>query len=111
MTLSDFQQLYTHHPQVYALVNWAESLEQNLKISGLSGSSSSLVIASLFKANPQTHIIVRDDADDAAYLYNDLKQVLGAEEVFFFPSTQFLSQVHTRYHSWMLPMIFCELKC
>ena len=87
MTLSDFQQLYTHHPQVYALVNWAESLEQNLKISGLSGSSSSLVIASLFKANPQTHIIVRDDADDAAYLYNDLKQVLGAEEVFFFPSS------------------------
>jgi len=53
----------------------------------LSGSSSALVIASLFKANPHTHIVVRDDADDAAYLYNDLKQILTADEVFFFPSS------------------------
>jgi transcription-repair coupling factor (superfamily II helicase) len=87
LTLSDFQQLYAHHPQVYALNNWAESLERNLKISGLSGSSSALVIASFFKANPHTHVIVKDDADEAAYLYNDLKQVLSTEEVFFFPSS------------------------
>lgn len=87
MTLSEFQQLYAHHPQVYALTNWAESPEPNVKISGLSGSSSALVIASLFKANPHTHIVVRDDADEAAYLYNDLKQVLSTEEVFFFPSS------------------------
>lgn len=87
MTLSDFQQLYAHHPQVYSLVDWAASLEQNLKISGLSGSSSALVIASLFRANPHTHIIVSNDADDAAYLYNDLKQMLSVEEVFFFPSS------------------------
>ena len=53
----------------------------------MSGSSSALVIASLFKANPHTHIVVRDDADDAAYLYNDLKQILTADEVFFFPSS------------------------
>ena len=66
--------------------NWLTSLEPNLKISGLSGSSSALVIASLFKANPQNHIIIRDDADDAAYLYNDLKQILSTEEVFYFPS-------------------------
>lgn len=87
MILSDFQKLYALHPQVKALVNWASSLEPNLKISGLSGSSSALVIASLFKANPHTHIIVRDDADEAAYLYNDLKQILSTEEVFFFPSS------------------------
>jgi transcription-repair coupling factor (superfamily II helicase) len=72
---------------VISLVNWASSLEPNLKISGLSGSSSALAIASLFKANPHTHIIIRDDADDAAYLYNDLKQILSTEEVFFFPSS------------------------
>jgi len=53
----------------------------------LSGSSSALVVASLFKANPHVHIIIRDDADDAAYYYNDLKQILSTEEVFFFPSS------------------------
>ncbi|MDP4240511.1 MAG: transcription-repair coupling factor [Bacteroidota bacterium] len=87
MILSDFQQLYAHHPQVHALVKWASSLEPNLKISGLSGSSSALVIASLFKAHPNNHIIVMDDADEAAYLYNDLKQMLSLEDVFFFPSS------------------------
>jgi transcription-repair coupling factor (superfamily II helicase) len=87
LNLSDFQQLYAHHPQVYALINWAETLEPNVKISGLSGSSSALVVASLFKAHPNTHILVMDDADDAAYLYNDLKQILSTDEVFFFPSS------------------------
>ena len=87
MILSDFQQLYAHHPQVKALVNWASSLEPNLKISGLSGSSSALVVASLFKERPNTHVLVMDDADEAAYLYNDLKQLLSVDEVFFFPSS------------------------
>jgi len=28
-----------------------------------------------------------DDADEAAYLYNDLKQILSPDEVFYFPSS------------------------
>ena len=87
MILSEFQQLYAHHPQVKALEKWASSLEPNLQISGLSGSSSALLVASLFKSQPNTHILVMDDADEAAYLYNDLKQLLSVEEVFFFPSS------------------------
>ena len=87
MILSDFQQLYALHPQVKALGSWASSLEPNVKVSGLNGSSSALVIASLFKAHPTTHIVVMNDADEAAYLYNDLKQMLSLEEVFFFPSS------------------------
>ncbi|HZK68336.1 MAG TPA: helicase-related protein, partial [Paludibacter sp.] len=87
MILSDFQQLYAHHPQVKALVNWASSLEPNVKVSGLSGSSSALVAASLFKSKPNTQILVMNDADEAAYLYNDLKFILPSDDVFFFPSS------------------------
>jgi transcription-repair coupling factor (superfamily II helicase) len=87
MILSDFQQLYSLHPQVNELVKRVTSLEQNMKISGLSGSSSALVLASLFKAKPHTHIFVCDDSDLAAYFYNDLKQILTPEDVFFFPSS------------------------
>jgi transcription-repair coupling factor (superfamily II helicase) len=87
LNLSDFQQLYTLHPQVTELVKKVKLLEPIIKISGLSGSSSALVIASLFKANPQTHVFVCDDADNAAYLYNDLKQILSIDDVFFFPSS------------------------
>ncbi len=87
MNLSDLQQLYAEHPQVKALVRWTETNESNLKISGLSGSSFSLVAVSLFQQKKQTQIIVATDADEAAYLYNDLKQMLSAEEVYYFPSS------------------------
>lgn len=87
MNLSDFQQLYSLHPQVNAIVEWTKSLESNLKISGLSGSSSSLMTASLFKANPNIHILVMNDTDEAGYLYNDLKQILSTDDVFYFPSS------------------------
>ncbi|MEI8086236.1 MAG: transcription-repair coupling factor [Paludibacter sp.] len=87
MTLSEFQQLYAHHPQVKSLAQWATSLEPNVKITGLSGSSSSLMVASLFKTQPNTHILVMNDADEAAYLYNDLKLMLATDDVFFFPSS------------------------
>lgn len=87
MNLSDFQQLYAQHPQVKALASWAKSLEPNVKITGLSGSASALVIASLFKVQANTHIVVLDDADQAAYFYNDLKFILSPEEVYFFPSS------------------------
>ena len=44
-------------------------------------------MASLFKSKPQTHIIVCNDADVAAYLYNDLKQIISIHQVYFFPSS------------------------
>ncbi len=87
MQLIDLQQLYALHPQVNALVGWAKSNESNLKLSGLSGSSYAFVLASFFKANPHNQIIVLNDADDAAYLYNDLKQILSPDEVYYFPSS------------------------
>ena len=87
MNLSDLKQLYALHPQVKALVQWANSSASNLKISGLSGSSCALVTASLFNQLPQCQIVVMNDADDAGYFYNDLKQVLTPDEVFYFPSS------------------------
>jgi len=87
LNISEFQQLYAHHPQMLRVKEWANSLEQNLKISGLSGSSSALVFSSLFKAVPQHHIIIMNDADEAGYLYNDLKLLLSENEIYFFPSS------------------------
>lgn len=87
MNLSDFQQIYAQHPQINKLIKWADSSEPTLRISGSSGSSCALALASLFKARQQTHVLVREDADEAGYVYNDLKQMLDVEEVFFFPSS------------------------
>ena len=87
MNLSDFQHLYAQHPKIKMLTDWAKSLEPNLKISGLSGSSFSLIAASLFKSQPNTLVLIEDDGEKAAYLYNDLKHIFPPDEVFYFPSS------------------------
>ncbi|MFZ4583515.1 MAG: CarD family transcriptional regulator, partial [Paludibacter sp.] len=87
MTLSDLQLRYAQHPQVSALTRWADFAELNLKITGLNGSACALVATSLFKLRPHTQVIVMNDADEAGYLYNDMKQILSPEEVFYFPSS------------------------
>ena len=87
LTLTDFQSIFVSNPQLKKLADWAHSLERNLKISGLSGSALSLAAASLFKSKAVTQVFVWNDADEAAYLYNDLKQIAGDENVMFFPSS------------------------
>ena len=87
LDLSDFQQLYARHPSLKSLYDWAKSLEPTINISGLSGSSFALVTASLYKTCPNTLIIIEDDSEQAAYLYNDLKHFFPTEEVFYFPSS------------------------
>ncbi len=87
LKLSDFQQIYALHPKIKDLINWAASLEPNIKLSGLNGSSYALAIAGLFKEQPHNIVLIEDDSDSAAYLYNDLKYILHADEVFYYPSS------------------------
>ncbi len=54
-------------------------------LSGLEGSSAAMLFA-LLPAARHIHILVTDDMDSAGYLYNDLCQILGQEEVGIFPS-------------------------
>ncbi len=87
LNLLDFQQLYARHPQIHAMTLWAATHEPNLKISGLCGSSLSLAFASLCQKVANTQVFILNDADEAAYLYNDLRQILSDENVLFFPSS------------------------
>ena len=87
MNLTDLQLRFAAHPQVKALESWAKSSELNLKISGLSGSSCAMVATSLFKAYPHTEVIILNDADEAGYLYNDMRQMMGVDELYYFPSS------------------------
>ncbi len=87
LNLSEFQQLYARHPQIEALTLWAATHEPNLKISGLCGSSLSLVFAAFSQKVTNNHVFVLNDADEAGYLYNDLRQILSDQSVLFFPSS------------------------
>ncbi len=69
------------------LAGWARSSKPNVRLGGLSGSSFALAAASLFKAMPHHLLLIEDDSERAAYLYNDLKHLFAPDEVFYFPSS------------------------
>ena len=88
MILRDFLNTYSQHPQIGAWADWIKSDRQNLQVSGLNGSALSLCIAALYKnSNALPFLLVAEDADEAAYLYNDIKNCLSEQEVYFFPSS------------------------
>ena len=61
--------------------------KQSVLLKGLSGSSTSMVLASLYNKNPDTFLFVLNDREEAAYFYNDICNILGEKKAFFFPST------------------------
>ncbi|WP_186991711.1 transcription-repair coupling factor [Constantimarinum furrinae] len=56
-------------------------------VSGLAGSSLSLVIAEVFKTSEVPFLIVLNDKEEAAYHLNDLENLLGDQNVLFYPGS------------------------
>jgi transcription-repair coupling factor (superfamily II helicase) len=87
MELSELLSHYASHPQVAKIEKWLATDESGLRIGGLLGSSEALVVASLYFKKPFRSLVIMDDAEEAGYLYHDLVQLLGAEPVYYFPSS------------------------
>src|SRR5690554_1519835 len=59
-----------------------------MNISGLNTSALSLVLASIYRNSAEyPFLLILQDADEAAYVYHDLRQILQDNDVFFFPSS------------------------
>ncbi len=57
-----------------------------LHLKGLVGSSRSFVTAAVLETTTQTHLVLLQDKESAAYFFNDLQQILG-DRVYYFPSS------------------------
>lgn len=89
MNLADFQQIYGKHPQVAALVKYLSGDGMHFRVNGLNGSALSLILTSLYQqlSLRKSFVLMLEDADQAAYVFNDIRQMLPQEEVFYFPSS------------------------
>ena len=68
----------------------AESIavrENKLHLKGLVGSSMSFVVASLFEKSELPYLLILQDKEEAAYYLNDLEQIIGEEDVLFYPGS------------------------
>lgn len=87
LEISDLLNTYASHKHISALAGLFEKNDvRNIFLQGLSGSSVSMVVASLFEKRRRGYICVAADAEEAGYLYHDLRQLTGSDDVYYFPS-------------------------
>ena len=89
MEVKDF---IKHYQQDVITRSLAEILKPNtavrIQLKGLSGSLDAIVGGTISSLNPhQSHLFVLHDREEAAYFQNDLQNLMGKKDVFFFPTS------------------------
>lgn len=89
MTLEQLLQRYAECAPIKQLVEQltAGNDTADVFVQGLIGSQEAFVAASVFKQTDFNHLFVLTDREEAAYFQNNLKSLLGAKDIFFFPDS------------------------
>lgn len=83
--IKQLQQIVGNHPDIAAASSLLKKVN-SISVKGLHGSSSAMFATSLFKKYPSTYLYILNDAESAGYFYHDVTQIIGADDVLFFPS-------------------------
>lgn len=87
MDIQTILELYSAAPQTGALLKAiGDDSVNTISIRGLHASATPVVFASVMNRLPSICLFVLNDAEEAGYFYHDLTQMLGNENVLFFPS-------------------------
>jgi len=78
---------YDQHDKVGQLITALQQDKKQIEISNLVGSSLSYVISSAFKKVENPFLLIFNDKEEAAYYLNDLEQLLGINNVLFYPGS------------------------
>lgn len=87
MQQSDLLSIFGKHELQSKFLNlWCNSSEQ-VKISGLHGSATSVWLSLLFKEKAQPVVCILEDKESAAYFHNDLSAFIKEDLLSFFPTS------------------------
>src|SRR3982751_5807316 len=82
---------FVNSPRLFQLADRLSfSRPQKLFLSNLHGSASEFIVSGLFmhpSASQLNHLIVLNDAEEAAYFQNTLENLTSALDLFYFPSS------------------------
>jgi transcription-repair coupling factor (superfamily II helicase) len=88
MNIQELEKLYAQLPQVSALANeLGKSSVRTVFLDGLLGSSAPMLFGSLALKCKTRLLFILQDAEEAGYFYHDLTQLMGTQDVLFFPSS------------------------
>ncbi len=88
MDLSGIIDLFKTDPRTKTIVESLGSKEQTrLHLKGLRGAMSAFVTAGVYLSKPRTHLFVMESRDEAGYFQSNLKNLLGAKDLIYFPDS------------------------
>lgn len=88
MDIVELQDLLIRHPQVKGLTAaLGNSSIKKIFLEGLCASSAPLIFSSIRNSVKNPIVFILDEAEQAGYFYHDMVQMLGEEQVLFFPSS------------------------
>lgn len=91
MSVQVLLEKYQHDPRLIQLADRLSFTQpQRISLKNLQGSSSQFVVAAAFShpsCSRLNHLVVLNDAEEAAYFQNTLENLTGALDLFFFPSS------------------------
>ena len=93
MQIVDLEHLMEQHPEVDVLAQQlSKKGNSHFLLSGLYASARGMILAALHsrlkqKGSAPTMLIVMDNADDAQYMYADIKTLLQAQDIYYFPNS------------------------
>lgn len=91
MNLQVLQEKYKDNPRLFQLADRLSFAQpQRIFLSNLQGSSAEFVVSAVFghpSCADMNHLVILNDAEEAAYFHNTLENLTGALDLFYFPSS------------------------
>ncbi|MEO7924077.1 MAG: transcription-repair coupling factor [Chitinophagaceae bacterium] len=91
MSVKDLLEQYQNTPRLFQLADRLSFAQpQKLSLKNLQGSSSQFIVSAAFlhpSCAQLNHLIILNDAEEAAYFHNTLENLTEALDIFYFPSS------------------------
>src|SRR5690606_31964157 len=90
LTKTPISQLFAQSPQLGKLrdaIAQSQNDPAKINLKGLVGSSLSFVVSEAFKSADAPFLLILNDKEEAAYHLNDLEQLIGENDVLFYPGS------------------------
>lgn len=91
MNLQFLLEKYQRSPRILSIAaRFVLSKPSKVSASNISGSFPSFLFSALYQSDElqrSNHVIILEDAEEAAYFHNDIEQLINPIELFYFPSS------------------------
>lgn len=87
MSLTAIQHQFEESSQLTSIQSWSANNANRLILKGLSGSSLSFVLAEIYKRTDVSILLILEEKEEAAYIFNDLEVLIPSKTLLFYPAS------------------------